>query len=289
MALKKGGLGRGLASILQDNDTEEKENITTVRLADVEPNSEQPRKEFDSEDLASLADSVAEYGVLQPITVRRTGLTYQIIAGERRWRAARMAGLSEIPVIITDVDDKKASEIALVENIQRKDLKPLEEAEAYRTLVNEYSLTQEEVGRRVGKSRTYITNSIRLLDLPFEIKKYINDGTISEGHAKVLLGIKDKKVLEAAAKTVADNGMSVRETERLVKALNAPKNTKKKPSADGIDYTKNLEKEIEKQLGRTVRINEKDGKGTITIGYTDNKDLEKLIAVICGEDFTTKL
>lgn len=289
MAIKKGGLGRGLGAILEDNTTKENEKTNLIRLSEIEPNVDQPRKEFDPEELASLADSISEYGVLQPITVRSIGASYQIIAGERRWRAARMAGLSEVPVIVIDADDKKAAEIALVENIQRKDLTPLEEAEAYKTLIEEYDLTQEEVGKRVGKSRSVITNSLRLLELPDAIKSYINNGSISEGHAKVLAGIKDPKILATATNTVIEKQLSVRETERLVKFLTAPKNTGSKASKDGVNYTKLLEKDIQKRLGRTVKIVENGDKSSITIGFTDNEDLEKILKLLCGEDYISNI
>ena len=194
------GLGRGLDAILVDSDySPSGDSITSVRINDVEPNREQPRKQFPTEELEALSDSIVKYGVISPITVRRVGERYVIIAGERRWRAARMAGLSEIPVIIISADDKKAAEIALVENIQRSDLNPVEEAQAYAALIDQYGMTQEEVAEQIGKSRSSVTNSLRLLDLPDAVLSMLAAGTLSSGHAKVLLGIKDGEKLKTAA------------------------------------------------------------------------------------------
>ena len=213
------GLGRGLDAILVDSDYTSGDSITSVRINDVEPNREQPRKQFSQEELEALSDSIVKYGVISPITVRRVGERYVIIAGERRWRAARMAGLSEIPVIIISADDKKAAEIALVENIQRSDLNPVEEAQAYAALIDQYGMTQEEVAEQIGKSRSSVTNSLRLLDLPDAVLSMLAAGTLSSGHAKVLLGIKDGEKLKTAAEKVAELELSVRETEKLVKSL----------------------------------------------------------------------
>lgn len=289
MALKKGGLGRGLEAILLDNDSVSESGATVVRISEIEPNTEQPRKNFDAEELSSLAESITEYGLIQPITVRKVGERYKIIAGERRWRAARMAGLSEVPVNIISADDKKASEIALVENIQRKDLDPIEEADAFSALIDDYGMTQEEVGRRVGRSRSAIANALRLLELPPEVRARLSNGTLSEGHAKALLGIKDKSLIAGAAETVVLRELSVRETEKLVKQLNDPKEpTPKKPSYD-LDYTRELERSVQKKLGRPVKIVQKGENSTINIGFTDNQDLENVLKLLCGDDFVNSL
>lgn len=289
MAMKKGGLGRGLDAILLDNDAVSESGATVVRISEIEPNTEQPRKNFDAEELSSLAESITEYGLIQPITVRKVGERYKIIAGERRWRAARMAGLSEVPVNIISADDKKASEIALVENIQRKDLDPIEEADAFSALIDDYGMTQEEVGRRVGRSRSAIANALRLLELPPEVRARLSNGTLSEGHAKVLLGIKDKSLIAGAAETVVLRELSVRETEKLVKQLNDPKEpTPKKPSYD-LDYTRELERSVQKKLGRPVKIVQKGENSTINIGFTDNQDLENVLKLLCGDDFVNSL
>ena len=289
MALKKGGLGRGLEAILLDNDSVSESGATVVRISEIEPNSEQPRKNFDAEELSSLADSIAEYGLIQPITVRKVGERYKIIAGERRWRAARMAGLSEVPVNIISADDKKASEIALVENIQRKDLDPIEEADAFASLIDDYGLTQEEVGRRVGRSRSAIANALRLLELPPEVRARLSNGTLSEGHAKVLLGIKNKSLIAGAADAVAARELSVRETEKLVKELNNPKAPEPTTVSTDLDYTRELERSVQKKLGRPVKIVQKGENSTINIGFTDNQDLENVLKLLCGDEFVNSL
>lgn len=281
------GLGRGLDAILVDSDYTSGDSITSVRINDVEPNREQPRKQFSQEELEALSDSIVKYGVISPITVRRVGERYVIIAGERRWRAARMAGLSEIPVIIISADDKKAAEIALVENIQRSDLNPVEEAQAYAALIDQYGMTQEEVAEQIGKSRSSVTNSLRLLDLPDAVLLMLAAGTLSSGHAKVLLGIKDGEKLKTAAEKVAELELSVRETEKLVKSLLAePKPEKELPA---IDYTKALETSVQQKLGRTVKIKQNGVKSSITIGFSDNNDLETVLRLLCGDDFVNSL
>ncbi len=281
------GLGRGLDAILVDSDYTSGDSITSVRINDVEPNREQPRKQFSQEELEALSDSIVKYGVISPITVRRVGERYVIIAGERRWRAARMAGLSEIPVIIISADDKKAAEIALVENIQRSDLNPVEEAQAYAALIDQYGLTQEEVAEQIGKSRSSVTNSLRLLDLPDAVLSMLAAGKLSSGHAKVLLGIKDGEKLKTAAEKVAELELSVRETEKLVKSLLAePKPEKELPA---IDYTKALETSVQQKLGRTVKIKQNSAKSSITIGFSDNNDLETVLRLLCGDEFVNSL
>lgn len=281
------GLGRGLDAILVDSDYTSGDSITSVRINDVEPNREQPRKQFSQEELEALSDSIVKYGVISPITVRRVGERYVIIAGERRWRAARMAGLSEIPVIIISADDKKAAEIALVENIQRSDLNPFEEAQAYAALIDQYGLTQEEVAEQIGKSRSSVTNSLRLLDLPDAVLSMLAAGKLSSGHAKVLLGIKDGEKLKTAAEKVAELELSVRETEKLVKSLLAePKPEKELPA---IDYTKTLETSVQQKLGRTVKIKQNGAKSSITIGFSDNNDLETVLRLLCGDEFVNSL
>ena len=282
------GLGRGLDAILVDSDySPSGDSITSVRINDVEPNREQPRKQFPTEELEALSDSIVKYGVISPITVRRVGERYVIIAGERRWRAARMAGLSEIPVIIISADDKKAAEIALVENIQRSDLNPVEEAQAYAALIDQYGLTQEEVAEQIGKSRSSVTNSLRLLDLPDAVLSMLAAGKLSSGHAKVLLGIKDGEKLKAAAEKVAEGELSVRETEKLLKQLLAGQKPEKE--LPPIDYTKALETAIQEKIGRTVKIKQNGVKSSITIGFSDNNDLETVLRVLCGDEFVNSL
>ena len=255
-AMKKGGLGRGIDMIFSDNEkkNEEATGATTVRIALVEPKVGQPRKNFDAEELQNLALSIAQYGIIQPITVRKVGDMYRIIAGERRWRAARMAGLSEIPVVIMDADEQKSAEMALVENIQRENLNPIEEAEAIEALMDEFGLTQDEASKRIGRSRSSVANLLRLLDLPDSVREYVSSGALSAGHAKAILSLENKDRTEEAAKTVIAAEMSVRDTEKLIRKMNAEKLNADKPApAEGINYTRELERKVEKALGRRVR------------------------------------
>ena len=291
---KKKALGRGWDAILVDIYTPEAEEnnqgVTMVRINEVEPNVNQPRKVFDPAELETLAESINQYGMIQPITVRSIDGMYQIITGERRWRAARMAGLSEVPVIIITADDKKAAELALVENIQRSDLNPIEEALGFTALIEEHGLTQEEAAKRIGKSRSAVANSLRLLKLPESVRKMIESGSLSTGHAKVLLGITDTELIEKAALQITSRDLSVRETEKLVKMMEEAANKKEEEKiVRDVDHTRSLELLVQKKLGRTIKINEKGKKSTITIGYSDNEDLEKLLIMLCGESFLNNI
>ena len=290
---KKKALGRGLDAILIDAhmaDEADTNGVKMVRISDVEPNAAQPRKAFDSEELEALSESISLYGMIQPITVRTVGSMYQIVTGERRWRAARMAGLSEIPVMVIVADDKKAAELALVENIQRSDLNPIEEALGFEALIEEHGLTQEEAAKRIGKSRSAVTNALRLLNLPESVRKMIESGDLSTGHAKVLLGISDASLLEKAAVQVVSRELSVRDTEKLVKKLEEATQTPEETKVvHDVDHTRALEVLVQKTLGRTVKINEKGKNRAITIGYSDNEDLEKLLKLLCGESFLDQL
>ena len=292
MAAKKGGLGRGIDMIFSDNEkkNEEATGATTVRIALVEPKVGQPRKNFDAEELQNLALSIAQYGIIQPITVRKVGDMYRIIAGERRWRAARMAGLSEIPVVIMDADEQKSAEMALVENIQRENLNPIEEAEAIESLMDEFGLTQDEASKRIGRSRSSVANLLRLLDLPDSVREYVSSGALSAGHAKAILALENKDRTEEAAKTVIAAEMSVRDTEKLIRKMNAEKLNVDKPApAEGINYTRELERKVEKALGRRVKIKENGKLSSISIGYTDYEDLEKVLLALCGKDFVDSI
>ena len=287
---KKKALGRGLDAILVDiytpETTESTQGVTMVRINEVEPNANQPRKVFDPTELETLAESINQYGMIQPITVRSVDGMYQIITGERRWRAARMAGLSEIPVLVITADDKKAAELALVENIQRSDLNPIEEALGFAALIEEHGLTQEEAAKRIGKSRSAVTNSLRLLNLPESVRKMIENGELSTGHAKVLLGITNPDMIEKAALQIITRDLSVRDTEKLVKMMEEAANKVEEDTiVHDVDHARSLELLIQKKLGRTIKINEKGKKSTITIGYSDNEDLEKLLIILCGESF----
>ena len=284
----KTGLGKGLDSIFIDNTAPSGGN-GLVRLSEIQPRKDQPRKNFDLESLQQLADSIAEHGLLQPVVVREAlGGYYEIIAGERRWRAAKMAGLSEIPVTILTADDRKASELAIIENVQREDLNPMEEAQAYKKLQEEYGLTQDKVASAVGKSRSAVANTLRLLDLPEEAGALVATGKLSEGHAKVLLGTTYEEDLIKAAKDVAEKGLSVRETEALVKRLNAASAAEEaeetlKDFPVKVNYTKVLEEKAGRMLGRRVSINGRGKTRRLELFYEDREDLENLLKVLCGD------
>ena len=285
--IRKKGLGRGLDAILADSGYQSDDNgVKTLKIGEIEPNRSQPRKDFSHEELEELAESIKKYGVMSPIIVKKSDDGYTIIAGERRWRAARIAELDEVPVIIKDVDELTAAEMAIVENIQRTDLNPVEEANAYKILTEEYGLTQEEIAEKIGKSRSSVANSMRLLDLSGVALTLLSQGKISSGHAKVLLGLKDLSKMDEVAKEVADKQLSVKETEALVKRANSPKKEKKPKD---FDYTKALEESIQKKIGRTVKINNTGRKKSVSIGYSDNEDLEKLLKLICGEEFIKRI
>ena len=294
MARRSSGLGRGLDAIFLENTTVEnaadKENkISTLKISLVDPKSDQPRKYFDKDALEELSESIKENGLLQPILVREYGEgRYQIIAGERRFRACKLAELAEIPAIVLDRDDKAAAQIALIENIQREDLNPLEEAMAYRALKEEYDMTQEELSERIGKSRSAIANSLRLLDLPDEILTMVAAKELSAGHARTLLGVKDKDDMILLAQIAAEQDLSVRQLEEQVKKINRAKKVVKEEveeEAPFVDYFREMELRIQRQIGRKVKIEDKGKKKTLTLFYEDNEDLDDLLKLICGNDF----
>ena len=292
MAKKKNaGLGRGLNAIFLDNalneEMERDENLVSqIKISLIDPKSDQPRKHFDKEALEQLSASIMENGLLQPILVREYGDgRYQIIAGERRFRACKLAGLTEIPTIVLDRDDKKVAEIALIENIQREDLNPIEEAMGYRALAEEYDMTQEEISIKVGKSRSAITNTLRLLDLPDEILTLVATGELSAGHARTLLGCKDRENMILLAERAVEFDISVRQLEEEVKRINKPKKEVEEKPLPIVDYFRELELRVQSHLGRRVKIEEKGRKKTITLSYEDNEDLDELLRTICGEDF----
>ncbi|MBQ2876390.1 MAG: ParB/RepB/Spo0J family partition protein [Clostridia bacterium] len=294
MAKKNSGLGRGLDAIFLDNarieESEHSEDkITHLKISMIDPKSDQPRKYFDKEALEQLADSILENGLLQPILVREYAEgRYQIIAGERRFRASKLAGLTEIPAIVLDRDDRKAAQIALIENIQREDLNPIEEAMAYRSLSEEYDMTQEELSIKVGKSRSAIANSTRLLDLPDAVLTLVASKELSAGHARTILGLKSTDDMILLAQRAVEEELSVRTLEAEVKRMNKPKkkeNAEEEGPLPFVDYFKELEDRMRKALGRSVKIAEKGKKKSITISYEDNADLDEIIALLCGKDF----
>ena len=292
--MARGGLGRNFYSILDDNIIEEKkDSITKVSISDIEPRKDQPRKAFDDESLQLLADSIATHGVLQPIIVRENPIypsTYEIIAGERRWRASKMAGLSELPVIVIDGDDLKIAQIALVENVQREDLNPVEEAFAYQALIERFGLTQEQLSREVGRSRSAIANMIRLINLPDEALELLRDGMISEGHARALLGLQNDEQMIDLAKKICERQLSVRETEAAVKRILEQKDVVL-AKEDGDQhaqkrvYMRDLEKRAMDTLGRRVKINQTAKKKTVELTFDNDADLEELLCLLCGDNF----
>ncbi|MBQ8739371.1 MAG: ParB/RepB/Spo0J family partition protein [Clostridia bacterium] len=290
--MRKTGLGKGISSIFADNYTEavvenKKDSAQTLKLSQIEPKSDQPRKYFDTEALEALADSIRAHGLIQPIAVRpmESGY-YQIIAGERRYRASKLAGLSEIPVVIMDADDLKTAQISLIENIQREDLNPYEEAQAYATLMQDFDLTQDQLSQSIGKSRSAIANTLRLLDLPDDVLEMLKTGDISAGHARALLGLKDKGTIVETAIKVLDNALSVRDTEDLVKKLNRLfdlANQEEKVVPYEVDYVKDLENRARELSGRQVKIKAKGKTKLLQIEYSDNEDLEALLVKVCGK------
>lgn len=294
MATKRGGLGKGLDSLITDKvgtgnapvepvkskKVEPDKEVTFVKIGKVEPNREQPRKNFDEDALLELSESVKQYGVLQPLLVQDKKDYYEIIAGERRWRAAKLAGLKEVPVIIKNLTDQEIVEISLIENIQRENLNPIEEALAYKRLLNEFNLKQDEVAERVSKSRTAVTNSMRLLKLDERVQQMVIDDLISTGHARALLGIEDKEQQYAVAQQIFDEKLSVRETEKLVKKLQKQKTEPPKKIVDESMsvFFEDMEQRLKSIMGTKVAIHQKDNqKGKIEIDYYSTDELERIM------------
>ena len=281
---KKQSLGKGLDLIFDDNTIDQPGGVTFVETSQISPKPGQPRKYFDMESLSDLAASIAAHGILQPILVRDRGNgSYEIIAGERRWRASKLAGLSEVPVIIMDADEIAAAQIALVENVQREDLNPYEEAQAYRSLAEDFGVSQEEISKMVGKSRPAIANSLRLLDLPKEVIDLLTRKELSAGHCRTLLGLNDRSRIVPLAQKAVKKGMSVRDLELTVKRMNRKEKTVSPEEGIRIDYRAELERRATSLSGRRIKISDAKGKKQITVEYTSDKDLESLLSVICGQ------
>ena len=282
MASKQKGLGRGLGALIDDFSVPAaQEQITVLPLQKIEPNPKQPRRTFDPDALQSLADSIAEHGVVQPLAVRDAGNGYyQIIAGERRWRAARLAGLTELPVVVLDADDQTVMELALIENLQRQDLNPMEEAEGYRVLMEEYGLTQEQAATRVGKSRPAVANALRLLALPDEVRAMVEEGTLSAGHARAVLTLSSQRLQKAAAQKIIALRLSVRQAEAMCKRMAAEEKPKKEKPALTVDYVGECEKALTKQLGRKVRIVSGKRKGRFELEFYGQDDLQRLYELL---------
>ena len=292
---KNKGLGRGLDAIFLDNSftAEEEKNTDKMMLplSAIDTNPDQPRKNFDSDALQSLTESIATHGLLQPILVRPVGERYEIIAGERRFRASKMAGLTEIPAMIIEADNMKAAQLAIIENIQRESLNPYEEAEAYSSLIDDYRMTQEEVAEKIGRSRSTIANSLRLLDLPEPVAKMLIEGKLTSGHCRAILGLADKTQINLTAELVAQKEMSVRDAESLVRRQNrtyaariAAENAPIAQTPVKVDYISTLEARFTRATGRQCKITATRYKKTFTLEFRDSEDLEAIIKRLAGDD-----
>ena len=293
MAKKIGGLGKGLSAIFSENDTEDMNEIVSLKISQIEPNRNQPRRSFDEDALQELADSISEHGVLQPILVRQLeDGRYQIIAGERRFRAAKLAALTEIPALVMETDDQTASQLAIIENIQRENLNPLEEAMAYRSLAEEFGMTQEEISAKIGKSRSAIANFTRLLDLPDGVQALVAEGLLSAGHARALLGLRSKEDMEVLGLRAAEQGWSVRMMEDEVRKWNRriskPEEVEEKKGLR-VDYVAELERRMMANLGRRVKIATEGKKKSVTLFFEDNEDLDNLLRHLCGDSFLSEI
>lgn len=282
MAVKKNALGKGLGALIPEVDEAkldiDKNGILEVDINYIAPNEKQPRKNFDEEKLNSLSQSIKENGLIQPILVTKNGEYYTIIAGERRWRAAKIAGLKKIPVIEKKLSDIEIMEISLIENLQREDLNPMEEAMAYKRLVEDFSLTQEEIAKRVGKSRPAIANSLRLLNLDARVANYLVEGTLSEGHGRMLVSIEDRNLQYEIAKKIIDESLNVRQTEKLIKKLNEKKIVNDKKEKKDI-HIKEIEEKLKNILGTKVIINKSRKKGKIEIEYYSEDDFQRIMDI----------
>ena len=284
MANKIGGLGRGLDALFAQNTLEDGVSTVTLPLDEIIPNKEQPRKQFDEEALADLSASIAQHGVLQPLLVRpMPDGSYQLVAGERRWRASRMAGLTEVPVVIRDMDEQQAAELALIENLQREDLNPMEEAIGYRTLMESYGMTQEQTAQVVNKSRPAVANALRLLQLPEEVTDMVAAGELSAGHARTVLAFEGEEAQIAAAHAAVDRGLSVRELEKMAKAAKTKPRTPKEPKKQDSFYDE-VALSLKEALGRQVKVTVGTKGGTLQVEFFDPEDLRYLAKKLAGNE-----
>jgi ParB family chromosome partitioning protein len=282
---KKYALGKGLGALIPDDEYEEKviekdNGIIFIDIDLIKANEKQPRKSFDEEKIISLSQSIKEHGVIQPIILKRVGQTYSIVAGERRWRAAKLANFKDIPAIIMNLSDKDVLEISLIENIQRQDLNPIEEASAYIRLIRDFDLTQEELSNRIGKSRAAVTNCLRLLNLDTRVQEYLIDYVITEGHGRVILGVEDKELQYELAQKVIDEGLSVRDTERLIKNIKLSKKESVKEVKKQNTYYIDIKEKLENLLGTRVSLADKKNKGKIEIEYYSQEDLQRILDIL---------
>ncbi len=281
---KKGGLGMGLDAIFDDNTLDSSDMIRNVRITDVEPNKNQPRKKFDDEEIQKLAESIRDHGLIQPIIVRSIeDERYQIVAGERRWRACKMAGITEIPIIVKELSDEETAKIAIIENVQRSDLNPIEEASAYKQLIENYGITQDAIAKMVGKSRSVIANAVRLLNLPEEVRTMLEDGDISVGHAKALAAIEDEEYMLEIARKAANGLLTVRNIEKIAASLakDAEPAEEKPEDRSEKNYYTEIELSLSERMGRRVKINAgKKGGGTLVLDFFDRSDLQEITEML---------
>lgn len=276
---KKFALGKGLGALIPDDINEGNEGKLMISLNKIKSNIDQPRKSFDNEKIAELAESIKNHGIIQPLILKENGGGYIIVAGERRWRAAKMVGLKEVPAIVMDLTEKQVLEISLIENIQRQDLNPIEEALAYKKLLSDFNLTQEELSKRIGKSRTAITNTIRLINLDSRVQQYVIDGIISEGHGRALLSLEDGELQYIYSQKVIDEKLSVRELEKLIR--NASLKTEKSEKNEELNpYYKDVRDRLQNYFGTKVNLSSKKNKGKIEIEYYSEEDLERILDII---------
>lgn len=282
--MKKSGLGRGLEALISENNVSEEEqekSIKTLSINLIKANENQPRKYFNNDKISKLAESIKEHGIIQPLVVMKKGEVYIIVAGERRWRAAKFLGLKELPVVIMELSNQELLEVSLIENIQREDLNPIEEAIAYKRLLDDFKITQEELGKKIGKSRTVITNCIRLLNLDSRVQSYLIDGVISEGHARVILSLDDLDLQYNIAQKVIDEGLSVRDTEKLIKSLEKLKKTiNENISKKNNIYFDDIKNKLEILFGTKISVKDKNNKGKIEIEYYSSEDLERILEIL---------
>lgn len=285
---KRSGLGKGLNALFIDNNTDDGA-VTTLKISEIEPNKRQPRAAFDDEGLRELADSIREHGIIQPLVVRPLDVGYQIVAGERRWRAARMVGLSHVPVVIRDIDDSQTLELAIIENLQREDLNAIELAQGYKSLIEDYGMTQEQVAKKVGKSRPDVANTIRLLSLPENVTKHIRGGKISKGHAKALLSLDDKQLIEQTAEKIIQDQILVRDIEKLAKNTKIAKSAPESQPAGKTSDTgwgglyKEMELALSAELGRKVKITSQGKKSVLEVEFYSEDELRDLAQKLTGK------
>lgn len=276
---KKFGLGKGLGALIPEEESAFNQTVNNISLNLIRANEKQPRKNFDEAKIEQLSESIKEHGIVQPIVLKKEVDTYVIIAGERRWRAAKAAGLKEVPAVVMDIDDKEVLEISLIENIQREDLNPIEEAFAYKRLLDEFNLTQEELSKRVGKSRTAVTNCLRLLNLDSRVQEYLIEGIISEGHGRALLAVGDKELQFSLAKTIIDDSLNVRDIEKLIKNLGKTKEKVSKDKKESIFYL-DIKDKLQGYFGTKVLLTNKKNKGKIEIEYYSEDDLQRILDIL---------